>query len=736
LEGNENGMEEQSAPAAEPRAQAPEAEGAPHVERAPDEAENGAGSAEPRRASSSAASTAGGDSGDSGGDAETGTDGTEGAPGGPPLLGPDGLPRKKRRRGRRGGKRHKKKPANGAPGARPAAGDDDDDDEDDDAGSDAAASESSHAGEGAHATRAEGAQGGDAQGEGAQGDGARTAQGPRPQRAPRPPRPPRQRQQSRPATGEGATDADATDASTESAQDSADAAGGEGADGTGAPRKRRRRRRGGAKKPTTEGGETATEGEGAQAKPKPAARKPAAASSGGSTRLAARAMRKDRGRGGTGGGNRRPQRRRLTEADAQRLRGGAKTMLVHEHDERTQIAILEEGALIEHYVARRGQRTTMAGNVYLGRVQNVLPGMEAAFVDFGRGRNGVLYAGEVNYSEEDLEGEAPRIEKALKSGQSLMVQVTKDPIGTKGARLTAQISLAGRFMVLAPEQQVSGISRRLAEGERARLRTILREIAPKEHGVIVRTAADGADKEALERDLKNLLKIWEQIAQTAKKAKAPHLLYAEPELVSRVVRDIFSDDFEHVVVDSRAVYDEVRTFLEETAPELLGRLELHEGALPLFETYRVTEQLHKALERKVWLPSGGSLVIDRTEALTVVDVNTGKFTGKGGNLEETVFKNNLEAAEEVARQLRLRDIGGIIVIDFIDMIDPKNQQEMLRTLKRALSKDKTRSQVFDVSSLGLVEMTRKRVSEGLLDSFSEPCPNCEGRGIVITHQID
>jgi len=412
-------------------------------------------------------------------------------------------------------------------------------------------------------------------------------------------------------------------------------------------------------------------------------------------------------------------------------------MLVHEHDDRTQIAVLEAGVLIEHFVSRKGKKESVAGNIFLGKVQNVLPGMEAAFVDFGRGRNGVLYAGEVNYSPEDLEGDAsPRIEKILKPGQALMVQVTKDPIGTKGARLTTQISLAGRYMVLAPEQQLTGISRRLAENERARLRVILREMRPNGHGVIVRTAAEGASKEALERDLNNLLKIWDQIQKAAKKAKAPASLYEEPELVNKVVRDIFSGDFEKVVVDSRAVYEDIKGYLEETAPDLLERLELHQGSLPIFEEYRVTEQLHKALERKVWLPSGGSLVIDRTEAMTVIDVNTGKFTGKGGNLEETVYKNNLEAADEVARQLRLRDIGGIIVIDFIDMIDPKNQQELLRTLKRALSRDKTRSQVFEVSNLGLVEMTRKKVSEGLLDAFSEPCPNCEGRGIVLTHEID
>jgi ribonuclease E len=363
--------------------------------------------------------------------------------------------------------------------------------------------------------------------------------------------------------------------------------------------------------------------------------------------------------------------------------------------------------------------------------------MEAAFVDIGRGRNAVLYAGEVNYSPEDLEGEtAPRIEKILKPGQAVLVQVTKDPLGTKGARLTAQISLAGRYMVLAPEQQLSGISRRLAEDERSRLRTILRTLKTDGNGLIVRTAAEGASAEALKRDLENLLKIWNEIKAKQKKEKAPALLYEEPELVMRVARDIFSGDFAKVIVDSKRIYETLRSYLEETGPDLLERLELYEGALPIFEHFHVVEQIHKALERKVWLPSGGSIVIDRTEALTVIDVNTSKFVGKGGSLEETVFKNNLEAADEVARQLRLRDIGGIIVIDFIDMIVPANREQVLRTLKRALSRDKTRSQVFDVSSLGLVEMTRKKVSEGLLEAFSEPCPNCEGRGIVITHEID
>jgi ribonuclease E len=494
---------------------------------------------------------------------------------------------------------------------------------------------------------------------------------------------------------------------------------------------RRRRRGGRSRKPasarTKEAApETAAEVTEEAPAPAPAPDEPETKKRPRSTRIEARSER-------TGARARRP-RRRLTDEQARAMRGPAKTMLVHEHEERTQIAVLEGSNLIEHFVANV-KRRTMVGNCYLGKVQNVLPGMEAAFVDLGKGRNAVLYAGEVNYAPEELEGEAPRIERALRSGQSVLVQVTKDPIGTKGARLTAQISLAGRYLVLAPEQQLTGISRRLGEQERARLRQILREIRPDGHGVIVRTAAEGASHEDLKRDLDNLLAIWEEIRKASKRHKAPALLYEEPELVTRVVRDLFSGDFERVVVDTRATYEKIRSYLEQAAPDLGERIELHEGPLPLFEQFHVTEQIHKALERKVWLPSGGSIVIDRTEAMTVIDVNTGKFVG-ASSLEDTVLKNNLEAADEVARQLRLRDIGGIIVIDFIDMLLSQNREQVLRGLKRALSRDKTRSQVFEVSSLGLVEMTRKKVSEGLLEAFSEPCPNCEGRGIVITHEID
>ena len=657
----------------------------------------------------------------------------------------------KRRRGRRGGRRHRR-PGAARPGAQAAAADDGSENGEDTRTSDTAA-------EGAPAAKP-----------------ART--GPPRQRRPAQqarPRAPRAGARPKPAgASSSASDPDGSDTHTAGAPAEAS----EAADATGAPatadgqaeaadqaaRPKRRRRRGGrgrggrskAASTTSENGDAATEAGTQEASTKEASTKdastkepaPAASGNGGATTQKPRAERKPRAPAAKGGSTRlearaqraqqRPRRRprRLSGDEARLLRGSDKLMVIHEHDDRTQIAVLEGNALAEHFVAH-GKGKSIAGNVYLGRVQNVLSGMEAAFVDIGKGRNAVLYAGEVNYAPEDLEGEAaPRIEKILKPGQPVLVQVTKDPLGTKGARLTAQISLAGRYMVLAPEQQLSGISRRLAEDERARLRQILRSMKTDGHGLIVRTAADGATEEALGRDLENLKKIWAEIKAKQKKEKAPALLYSEPELVMRVARDIFSGDFAKVVVDSKRIYDTLRSYLEETGPDLVERLELYEGALPILEQYHVSEQIQKALERKVWLPSGGSIVIDRTEAMTVIDVNTSKFVGKGGSLEETVFKNNLEAAEEVARQLRLRDIGGIIVIDFIDMIIAANREQVLRTLKRALSRDKTRSQVFDVSSLGLVEMTRKKVSEGLLEAFSEPCPNCEGRGIVITHEID
>ena len=410
-----------------------------------------------------------------------------------------------------------------------------------------------------------------------------------------------------------------------------------------------------------------------------------------------------------------------------------KTMLITEHHERLQIAVVEGRELVEHYVARTGTRS-MVGNVYLGRVQNVLPGMEAAFVDVGRGRNGVLYAGEVSY-DEDVDAGQRRIEQVLKPGQSVIVQVTKDPLRGKGARLTAQISLPGRYLVYVPDGGASGISRRLPDAERERLRKIVKKIRPSEAGVIVRTAAEGASEEDLGADLERLKKTWEQARRKGRRGKAPKAMYEEPELVERVVRDVFSPtEFQEIVSDSREVYENVGAYLKDMAPELRDRLRLHDSSLPLFEEFHVSEQIHKALERKVWLPSGGYLIIDRVEAMTVIDVNTGKHVGKS-NLEETVVGTNLEAAEEIARQLRLRDIGGIIVIDFIDMLFERNRAQVIRTFQEALAKDKTRSQVFDITPLGLLEMTRKKVSAGLLEAFSETCPTCEGRGIMLTHDV-
>ncbi|MFB3738306.1 MAG: Rne/Rng family ribonuclease [Candidatus Velamenicoccus archaeovorus] len=412
-----------------------------------------------------------------------------------------------------------------------------------------------------------------------------------------------------------------------------------------------------------------------------------------------------------------------------------KLMAITEHGERDQIAILEGRDLVQHYVTRAGARS-MVGNVYLGRVQNVLPGMEAAFVDVGRGRNAVLYAGEVNYSPEDLEGGSPpRIEQVLRSGQSVLVQVTKDPIGGKGARLTAQISMPGRYLVLVPDSGITGISRRLPDEERRRLKQILKRIRPEGFGVIVRTAAEGAEEEALGADVQRLTAEWAAIQKKAKRAKAPSLLYEEPELTVRAVRDLFTDEeFRELVTDSDRVHEIVTDYLRQVAPDLVAKVRLHTGKLPVFEEFHIVEQIHKGLDRKVWLPSGGYLVIDRTEALTVIDVNTGKSVGKH-NLEETVVNTNLEAAREAARQLRLRDIGGMIIIDFIDMLLEQNKRKVVDTLREEMARDKTRSQVFDITPLGLLEVTRKRVSGGLLESFSETCPTCEGRGVILTYDV-
>jgi len=429
------------------------------------------------------------------------------------------------------------------------------------------------------------------------------------------------------------------------------------------------------------------------------------------------------------GRSRRPQRRRAPRRQAPVV---DRTMLVDAYPEGVQIAVLEKDAVVEHYVARHDARS-LAGNVYLGRVQNVLPGMEASFVDIGEARNGVLYAGEVGIPGDD-EDEVPRIETVLRSGQPILVQVTKDPMRSKGARLTASISIAGRHLVLVPRARSLGVSRRLPDGERARLRDIAQKLRPEEHGLIVRTAAEGASQRDIERDLERLLSIWREIDAAAAKAKAPSLVYSEPELELRVIRDVFNRGISRCVVGDRVLEQKLRKYIRATTPDLDHRLELFDGELPIFEEYRILEQIRKSLDRRVWLPSGGHIVIERTEAMTVIDVNTGKFVGKK-SLEETVFRTNKEAAFEVARQLRLRDIGGIIVIDFIDMEDPQNRDEVFKAFKRELEKDKTRTQVFDISPLGLVQMTRKNVSAGIVEAFSDPCPTCEGRGILL-HDVD
>ena len=410
-----------------------------------------------------------------------------------------------------------------------------------------------------------------------------------------------------------------------------------------------------------------------------------------------------------------------------------RSMLVRQIADRTQIAIIEDDVMVEHYV-NRNSNISYVGNVYLGKVQNVLPSMEAAFVDIGKGRNAVLYAGEVNWDAHGLSDAAPRkIEQVLKSGQSVLVQVTKDPIGQKGARLTSQISLPGRYLVYVPGGGMSGISRRLPDNERNRLKGILKNLIPEQAGVIIRTAAEGAPEAELERDVTRLKAQWDDIEKKANdpSTTAPSLLYGEPDLTVRVIRDIFNEDFNKMLVQGDQAWDDIQNYIGHIAPELASKIEKWVGPRDLFAENRVEEQLAKAFDRKVYLPSGGSLVIDRTEAMIVIDVNTGKFIGKGGNLEETVTKNNLEAAEEIARQLRLRDMGGIIVIDFIDMTLESNRELVLRRLVECLGRDRTKHQVAEVTSLGLVQMTRKRVGQGLIEAFSTTCESCGGRGIHI-----
>lgn len=449
----------------------------------------------------------------------------------------------------------------------------------------------------------------------------------------------------------------------------------------------------------------------------------------GSTRLEAKRQRRRDGR--EAGRRRAPV---LTEAEfLARREAVARTMVVRERGDRTQIGVLEDGVLVEHFVTSSGSGS-IVGNVYLGRVQNVLPSMEAAFIDIGRGRNAVLYAGEVDWDAAGLEGKSRKIEQALSSGDSVLVQVTKDPVGHKGARLTTQISLPGRFLVYVPGGGATGISRKLPDNERKRLKDILKRVVPEDAGVIIRTASEGISEEELARDVTRLQAQWKVIKEKSDSTstKAPTLLYEEPDLLVKVVRDLFTEDFAQLVVQGDEAWDVIDGYVRHVAPDLQDRLKKHVGNNDAFVEYRIDEQLMKALDRKVWLPSGGYLIIDRTEAMTVIDVNTGKFTGSGGNLEETVTRNNLESAEEIVRQLRLRDIGGIIVIDFIDMVLESNRDLVLRRLTECLGRDRTRHQVAEVTSLGLVQMTRKRVGTGLLEAFSQTCEHCRGRGVVVS----
>ncbi len=532
------------------------------------------------------------------------------------------------------------------------------------------------------------------------------------------------------AEGDESNDSDAegeSDASAESNDEQSDDSDEQGEGGT-SRRRRRRRRAGEAGTDNDDEPNTVVK----VRESRPLEQQITAVS--GSTRLEAKKQRRREGR--EAGRRRAPI---VSEAEfLARRESVERVMVIRQRDDLTQIGVLEDKVLVEHYVARESQ-TSLIGNVYLGRVQNVLPSMEAAFVDIGKGRNAVLYAGEVNWASLGWkEGQPRKIESVLSSGQTILVQVTKDPVGHKGARLTSQVSLAGRFLVYVPDGTTSGISRKLPDTERNRLKALLKEIVPDTAGVIVRTAAEGASEEELTRDVERLKARWEDIeAKTSGKGSGnPQLLYGEPDLTLKVVRDLFTEDFAKLVIQGDEAWETVKGYVEHVAPDLGERLQRFvpgQDGRDAFQTYRIEEQISKGLDRKVWLPSGGSLIIDRTEAMTVVDVNTGKFTGSGGNLEETVTKNNLEAAEEIVRQLRLRDIGGIIVVDFIDMVLESNRDLVLRRLVECLGRDRTRHQVAEVTSLGLVQMTRKRIGTGLLEAFSETCTHCQGRG-VITHE--
>ncbi len=536
----------------------------------------------------------------------------------------------------------------------------------------------------------------------------------------------RTRQDREPATGD-VTEATAAADAEDQDEDSSEAA----EDGV-TSRRRRRRRRGEQDLELTGGDDDDPPNTVTRVRAPRAAAEPVVnnrvTSLKGSTRLEAKKQRRRESRD-TG-------RRRtvITEAEFLARRESVdRQMIVRQRDDRIQIGVLEDGVLAEHFVSKT-QQDSLIGNVYLGKVQNVLPSMEAAFVDIGRGRNAVLYAGEVNWESVKLEGKQRRIENALKSGDTVLVQVTKDPVGHKGARLTSQISLPGRYLVYVPGGSMTGISRKLPDVERNRLKRILKDRLPENAGVIVRTAAEGASEEELTHDINRLRAQWEGIESqsTSTKILSPELLYGEPDLTIKVVRDVFNEDFSKLIVSGEEAWDTIEAYVTYVAPDLVGRLEKWTKDTDIFASWRIDEQIHKALDRKVYLPSGGSLVIDRTEAMTVVDVNTGKFTGSGGNLEETVTKNNLEAAEEVVRQLRLRDIGGIIVIDFIDMVLESNRDLVLRRMVECLGRDRTKHQVAEVTSLGLVQMTRKRMGTGLLEVFGEQCDACAGRGVV-TH---
>jgi len=537
--------------------------------------------------------------------------------------------------------------------------------------------------------------------------------------------------------GDEKPEADSEEAEEAAADADSDTDDGEG----GSKRRRRRRRRKGSDGEDAEATgtddppNTVTHVRQAKAEQAERAERPArdeVRSVRGSTRLEAKRQRRRDGR--EAGRRRAPI---LSEAEfLARRESVERTMVVVEHGDSTQIAVLEDGVLVEHFVTQSGSGS-IVGNVYLGRVQNVLPSMEAAFIDIGRGRNAVLYAGEVDWDAAGLEGKARKIEQALSTGDSVLVQVTKDPVGHKGARLTTQISLPGRFLVYVPAGGATGISRKLPENERRRLKDILKRIVPEDAGVIIRTASEGIGEEELGRDVDRLKAQWDVIKEKAaagsgKKGGAPTMLYEEPDLLVKVVRDLFTEDFTKLEIQGNRSWETINGYVSHVAPELTERLRRYVGTGDAFADHRIDEQITKALDRKVWLPSGGYLVIDRTEAMTVIDVNTGKFTGSGGNLEETVTRNNLESAEEIVRQLRLRDIGGIIVIDFIDMVLESNRELVLRRLTECLGRDRTRHQVAEVTSLGLVQMTRKKIGTGLLEAFSTPCEHCKGRGVVVS----